>query len=400
MGCHRAWAEIDLDALAHNLRIIRQRAGPERRIMLVVKADAYGHGAVPIARHAVRSGVAALGVGTSAEALELREAGVRVPILVLGTVLEAELQDCLLHEVHIGLHSSDRRASLQALARSLGVVARVHLNVDTGMGRLGVLPSRAFELLREIHASSHLELAGVMTHVSAPEGRLAASTGEQLARFDRLLAGARAQGLLCGWIHAANSAALFTGVDGYDTIRPGIAAYGALCGDLPGAGELRQVMSLKSQVVFLKDVPAGTPVGYASTWRAPARTRIATLPLGYNDGVPWQPAGVGAVLLRGRRAPIVGRVSMDYTTIDVGHIPEVHVGDEVTLFGSDQGELMSLGEVARVNETIPYQLTCSIGKRVARLYVGGGDHELPETAPRRVPDVAGRTRPERSAAPS
>jgi alanine racemase len=378
----RAWAEIDLDALAHNLWVIRRRAGHNRRVMLVVKADAYGHGAVPIARHAVRCGIAALGVGTSAEALELRQAGIEVPILVLGTVVDAELQDCLRHDVHIGLHSSDRRASRQALAEGMGVVARVHLNVDTGMGRLGVLPARALDLLREIRASDHLELAGVMTHVSAPEGLVARSTREQLARFEQVVAGARAERLLNGWIHVANSAALFTGIDRYDTVRPGIAAYGALARELPGALELRQVMTLRSQVVFLKDVPAGTPVGYASMWHAPRRTRIATLPLGYNDGVPWRPTGVGAVLLRGQRAPIVGRVSMDYTTIDVGHIPNVQVGDEATLFGSDGQQSLSLEEVARNNDTIPYQLTCSIGKRVARRYRGGAELLLADQSPR------------------
>ncbi len=381
MDSHRAWAEIDLDALAHNLRVVRQRAGANRRIMLVVKADAYGHGAVPIAKHAVRCGIAALGVGTSAEALELRAAGLAIPILVLGTVVEAELEACLRHDVHIGLHSSDRRASLQALARRMGTIARVHLNVDTGMGRLGVSPSRAVGLLREIRSSSHLELAGAMTHISAPDGALADSTSEQLARFATVLAAARAENLISGWIHVANSAALFTGIDGFDTVRPGIAAYGALPSHLPGAAELRQVMTLKSQVVFLKDVPAGTPVGYASAWRARSQTRIATLPLGYNDGVPWRPTGVGVVLVRGGRAPIVGRVSMDYTTIDVGHIPDVRVGDVVTLFGAESSPSLSLEEVARANETIPYQLTCSVGKRVTRIYRGGEALELPDQSP-------------------
>jgi alanine racemase len=382
VDAHRAWAEIDLDALTHNLRAIRRRAGINRRIMVVVKADAYGHGAVPVARHAVRCGIAALGVGTSSEALELRAAGISVPILVLGTVLDAELEACLRHDVHIGLHSSDRRASLQVLARRTGTLARVHLNIDTGMGRLGVLPARALDLLREIRASSHLELAGVMTHISSAEGALAAATAEQLARFAAVLDPARAEGLLSGWVHAANSAALFTGVDAYDTVRPGIAAYGALASHLPGAEQLLQVMSLRSQVVFLKDVAAGTPIGYDSAWRARSRTRIATLPLGYNDGVPWRPAGVGAVLLRGARAPIVGRVSMDYTTIDVGHIPDVRVGDVVTLFGTDGSASLSLEEVARSNETIPYQLTCSVGKRVTRVYHGGGNIELPGQAPK------------------
>jgi alanine racemase len=190
-----------------------------------------------------------------------------------------------------------------------------------------------------------------------------------LKAFDALLAQGRARNLVRGWSHAANSAALFSGLRQYDTVRPGIAAYGALDGSVPGAGELRQVMSLRCQIVFLKDLPAGAPVGYASTWRAVRPTRVATLPVGYNDGVPWKAESVGEVLVCGRRAPIVGRVSMDYTTIDVTHIPEVHVGDVVTFFGRDGTATLGLEEVARVHSTIPYQITCAVGKRVERVAV-------------------------------
>ena len=368
---HRVWAEIDLDAVAHNLDVVRRKAGAGRRVMLVVKADAYGHGAIAVAREAVRRGVAAFGVGNSAEALELRRAGIDLPILVLGTVLDTELEACLGHGVHIGLHSSDRRASLQVLARRLGRSARVHLNVDTGMGRLGVLPERALDLLREIHNSSHLELAGIMTHVSAPEGLLDPATDKQLKVFRSVLNAARARGLAGGWIHAANSAALFTGLTEFDTVRPGLAAYGALSPELRGSQELRQVMSLRSQIVFLKDLPAGAPVGYGSTWRAPRRTRIATLPIGYHDGVPWKSDSVGEVLVHGRRVPIVGRVSMDYTTLDVGAVPDVRVGDVATFFGRDGQETLSLDEAARVHGTIPYQITCAVGNRVERITVSG-----------------------------
>jgi len=366
----RTWTEIDLDALTHNLDVIRRVAGGAR-IMLIVKADAYGHGAVAIAHHAVHSGVGALGVGTSSEALELRRAGVRLPILVLGTVVDEELSSCLRHDVHIGLHSSDRRASLQQLAHEMGTVAQVHLNVDTGMGRLGVSPARALELLREVYASSHLRLAGVMTHVSSDAGAEAPSTALQLEQFERVLAEARAAERLQGWIHVANSAAIFTGLGPrYDTIRPGLAAFGAMPLHVRSASELQPVMSLRTRVVFLKDVPAGTPVGYSSTWKAPRATRIATLPIGYADGLPWRNGGCGEVLIHGHRAPIVGRVSMDYTTVDVGHIPGLKVGDVATLLGSDGDDQISLEEIARQAGTIPYEICCSIGRRVARVFTG------------------------------
>jgi len=374
---YRVKAEIDLDALQHNLRVIRQRAGPGVRVMLVVKADAYGHGARAVANHALRCGVESLGVGTSAEALELRSDGVRAPILVLGTIIDDEARDCLRHRVQIALHSSDRRARIQELASELGVRAQVHHNVDTGMGRLGVLPGRALDLLREIRSSSSLELCGVMTHVSAAEGALADSTREQARSFEGVLHTARAEQLLRGSIHMANSAALFTSLRPlYDTVRPGISAYGILNPDLPGSGELRPVLSLRTQIVFLKDVPAGTPIGYSSTWRAERPTRIATLPVGYHDGVPWRLSNCGEVLVRGRRAPIVGRVTMDYITVEVGHIPGAAVGDTATLIGSDGHETISVEEVAQKAGTISYEITCSVGRRVQRLYLGGENLEL------------------------
>jgi len=374
---YRVKAEIDLDALQHNLRVIRSRAGPGVRVMLVVKADAYGHGARAIANHALRCGIESLGVGTSAEALELRADGVLAPILVLGTIIDDEARDCLRNRVQIALHSSDRRAHIQALARELGVRAQVHLNVDTGMGRLGVLPSRALDLLREIRSSSSLELCGTMTHVSAAEGALADSTREQARSFENVLHSARAERLLRGSIHMANSAALFTSLRPlYDTVRPGISAYGILNPDLPGSGELKPVLSLRSQIVFLKDVPAGTPIGYSSTWRAERATRIATLPVGNHAGVPWRLSNSGEVIVRGRRAPIVGRVTMDYITVDVGHIPGVSVGDTATLIGSDGHETITVEEVAEKAGTIAYEITCSVGRRVQRLYLGGADLEL------------------------
>lgn len=389
---HRAWAEIDLDAITHNLAVVRARARAGVRVMLVVKADAYGHGAVAVAHHALRCGVGALGVGTSAEALELRESGLRLPILVLGTIVDEEAAPALRHGVEIGIHAADRVHDLERLARQLGLRARVHLNVDTGMGRLGVLPESALRLLQEIDRAEHLDLAGIMTHVSSARGALDPLSASQIRTFEAVLAAAAERGLRRGWIHAANSAALFTDLcPQFDTVRPGISAYGILPGGLPGAEELRPAMSLRSQIVFLKDVPGGARVGYDSTWTAHRRTRIATLPVGYNDGVAWRLGNRGEVLVRGQRAPMIGRISMDYTTIDVGHIPGVSVGDEVVLFGESTGQRLDLEEVARKAHTIPYEITCSVGERVPRVYRGGEDVLLPHQPPR--PEALSRTTP-------
>lgn len=386
MEANRAWVEIDLDALSTNLAAIRRAAGSGVRLMLVVKADAYGHGAVATAHHALRCGISALGVGTSAEALELRQAGIRLPILVLGTIVDAEAASALRHNIHIGLHAFDRCHALQHLAKRLGVVAQVHLNVDTGMGRLGVLPSCAVDLMREVAASSHLNLAGVMTHISATDGAHSMSSTEQIRIFETVLADARTAGVLRGWIHVANSAALFTGLaPQFDTVRPGISAYGILPGELQSTAHLTPVMSLHSQVTFLKDMPRGAAVGYGSTWRASEPTRIATLPIGYDDGLPWRLGNRAEVLVRGKRAPLIGRVSMDYTTIDVGNIPGVQVGDRVTLFGTQGAETISVEEVAENAGTIPYEITCGISRRVARVYHGGEEVVIPNQAPQAEP---------------
>ncbi len=385
MNAYRAWAEIDLDAVTHNLSVIRRRAGPGTRVLLVVKADAYGHGAVPIAHHAVRCGVAGFGVGSSQEALELRRAGIGLPILVLGTIIDDEADECLRNNVHVALHSTARRGMLQDLAARMGLRAKVHVNIDTGMGRLGVLPEVALDLLREVKASPNLDLAGIMTHISAPDGALAASTADQQRLFEGVLRDARAEGLRGGWTHMANSAAIFTSLrPSYDTVRPGISAYGILPQDLRGSDDLRPVLSLRTQVVFLKDIPAGYAVGYGSTWRASRPTRIATLPVGYNDGVAWRLGNRGEVLVRGVRARIVGRVSMDYTTVDVGHIRGVEVGDVVTLIGSDGSQSISADEVAARADTIAYEITCSVGKRVVRVPRGGTDVYVPAQAAPRV----------------
>ena len=379
LDAYRAWAEIDLDALTHNLAEIRSRIEPHVRVMLVVKADAYGHGAVAIAHHALRCGVSAFGVGTSGEALELRKSGVRARILVLGTIVDEEASAALRHGIEIGLHSSDRARSLDELAARLGERARVHLKIDTGLGRLGVLPSKALELLELVHASPNLELGGVMTHMAAADGMNDEFTHQQLRVFEEVLAAARERGLLRGWVHAANSSCIFSGIQPqYDCVRPGISAYGVLPGTMAAARALQPVMSLHSQIIFLKDVPAGAKVGYSGTWTAQSATRIATLPVGYNDGLAWRLGNKGHVLVRGRRAPIVGRVSMDSPSIDVGHIPGVSVGDRVTIVGTQGAESITLEDLAQQVGTIPYELSCAVGKRVERIYKGG--EEAPSAA--------------------
>lgn len=366
----RAWAEVDLEAFRGNLRIARARAGAAR-VWPVLKANAYGHGALKLAQVCAEEGVDRIGVADGGEALALRASGVRVPLLVLGTVIDAELQDLLAHGVEVGVHSEGRARQLGEFAARSGRRLGVHLKVDVGMSRLGVRPEAVARVAGAIREFPALELRGVMTHFPAADGCRNPETAVQHAVF---LDAARLVGEVFGRVppaHCANSAALFTGLLPLgEAVRPGIALYGILPAGLPGAADLQPVLALRTQIVFLKDVPEGTPVGYDGRWKSHRPTRLAVLPIGYNDGVPWRlgSCGSGQVLVGGRRCPLVGAVSMDYCTADVGHVPGVEVGDTVTLIGRDGLEVIGAADVARSAGTIPYEVTCSIGARVRRVY--------------------------------
>ncbi|HEX9793718.1 MAG TPA: alanine racemase [Planctomycetota bacterium] len=373
-AAHRAWAEIDLGAFRANLALARRIAG-RAEVWPVLKANGYGHGARTLARTCAAEGVSRLGVGDSGEALELRDAGVRVPLLVLGTVIDAEVPDLLHHGIEVGVHSESRVRKLAAAAGRAGVRLGVHLKIDTGMARLGVRPEAALRVARAIAAEPALVLRGLMTHFSSLTGASDPCTADQLMLFLAGIDELRAAGIAVPAVHCANSAALFTGLQPLgDAVRPGLALYGMLpaaaAARSPYANELQPVLSLRAQIVFLKDVPAGAPVGYGSLWRAPRPTRLAILPIGYADGVPWR-AGreVGArVLVRGCPCPLVGAVSMDYCTVDVTDVPGVETGAVATLIGRDGAARVDASELAAAAGTSPYELTCSLGSRVRRVY--------------------------------
>lgn len=368
MDGKRVWAEIDLEAIRRNFDRLQRRV--ERHVMVVLKADAYGLGAVPIARTVEQAGAAMIGVGDSTEALELRRAGVRVPIVVLGAIVDGEIEAVLRYRVSVTIHSRDRLESLVAMARALDVVACVHLMVDTGMGRLGSSPAHSLELLQQIHEEPRLRLEGVATHFSTPSDP--DFTREQLMAFQAVLRRAREAGLPTGICHAAASAALwhYPGTH-LDMVRPGILIHGIDPGGLGLRAEgYEQALELKTQVIYLKTVPAGTPIGYqrAAVTRAP--TRVATIPVGYNDGLPLTLSNQAEVLCRGQRARLLGRVSMDYAMVDVTHVEGVSVGDTVTLIGRDGRQEIGVEELADRAGTIPHAIGCGLGKRVRRRYIG------------------------------
>jgi alanine racemase len=377
----RTWADVDLDAVARNLATVASRAGAGVDVMLVVKANAYGHGAVPVSWHLAQRGVSCLGVGDSTEALELRAAGITTPILILGAVVPGELEDVIRGGIMVTVHSGDRVRLLRSMVRRVGGELAVHLKVDTGMGRLGCAPERAVGIAREVRRSPGLVLDGVATHLSTatPEG--GAEAERQVRRFRSVLQALETAGFRPRWRHAyASGAVLSRLADGgresaFNLVRPGIAVYGVhphrRAGRRVDGDGLEPALAWRTQIVFLKDHRKGARIGYEGTWTARERCRIATLPVGYNDGYRFAFGNRAEVLVRGRRAPVVGRVSMDYVCVDVTHVSGAEVGDIVTLIGADGTERIHVEELAAHAETIPYEILCGIGARVRRVYRGG-----------------------------
>lgn len=375
------WAEISLPALRRNFTRVRALAG-RRKVMAVVKADAYGHGAVEVASLLEQCGVDWFGVATVEEAIELRAAGVRKPILLLGGIYMSEPAALIEHDLIPTVSSTARLDTYADCARRLGKPIEFHLKIDTGMGRLGIPANLLDPFLdhwRELDrgCGGALRLTGFFTHLASAEDLVATQTEEQLTVFRASLEQLRARGANPAWVHVSNSAALLARADIEENlIRVGALLYGyCLPIVLPPHAPLRPLpvfepaLSFKSRVVFLKDHPAGTPLGYSASFFTRRPSRIATLPVGYADGLNRALSNRGDVIVRNGYARIVGNISMDLTLVDVTDIPGVSVGDEVTLLGKSDGCSVTANEVARLLGTIPYEVLCSVGKRVPRIYV-------------------------------
>jgi alanine racemase len=369
-----AWAEVDLAAIAHNLAALCALLPAGSRLAAVVKADGYGHGAAAVGRAALAAGAGALAVARLPEALTLRAAGIGAPILVLGHTpadgTEAALDADLIQSV-VSLESAAAH-SRQAL-RS-GRRLRVHLKLDSGMGRLGLpLEAAGGGALADALAVARLpglRLEGVFTHLATADAPDTGAAEAQLALFEGFLARLAAAGVRPALRHAANSAALLRlPAARLDWVRPGISLYGLdACPDAAALATLRPAMSLKARVIQVKPVAAGQGISYGLTWRAPRDTVIATVALGYADGLRRGLSSRGAMLVRGRRAAIAGRVCMDLTMLDVGHIPGVRPGDEAVAFGSQGGESIRVEELAAALGTINYEIVTGVTARVPRLY--------------------------------
>lgn len=374
MRCGRGYIEVDLNQIRDNAEAIGRHISDQTKMIGVVKTDGYGHGSIPIAK--ALEGLPCMcgfAVATEEEALELRDAGISLPVMILGYTFPYAYEEMAQKGIEAAVFREDMLEQMGKAARKVGRNMRVHIKVDTGMGRIGVTPDESG--LRFAERAMHtegIEVAGIFTHFARADETDKTSAYGQLHCFEAFTK--RVQQLGKGPIlrHCSNSAGLMELPEAdMDAVRAGIILYG-----LPPSAEvdmsrlpLRPALSFYSTVVFVKDMPAGCPISYGGTFVTPGPMRVATVPLGYGDGYPRSLSGRGYVLIRGQRAPILGRVCMDQMMVDVSHIPGTENGDRVTLIGCDGGEEISVQQLGDLSGRFHYELVCDLGKRVPRRYI-------------------------------
>ncbi len=366
-------AVIDLTAYLNNLRAIQRMAPNGCQLMPVIKANAYGHGAIPIAKKALEAGAAMFAVATVDEGAALREAGIETPILV--TVPPEPGQAGALVEYGLQVMLSCRKIAerIGELARRANRIVGVHVKVDTGMGRQGFEPETLFDELRAITRISNIDIAGIATHF--PNADISGDTFavDQLKLFRKCLARIDKEGVPYEFIHAANSAGIVN-VPGshFDLVRPGLLTYGVWPTDMPPRGRpVQPVMRWETNIILVRDIAQGHTVGYGRTFTAPQSMRLAVLPVGYADGYPHACGNRAEVLIRGQRCAVAGAVSMDQITVDVSHLPRLDTGERATLLGRDGQQEITVRELAAWADTIPYVILTGIGPRVERIYFDG-----------------------------
>jgi alanine racemase len=381
VGRRPTWAEINLDALAANFHIVRHKVGPDVNVMAVVKANAYGHGAAECARRLEREGAGWFGVALPEEGIELRNAGIAKPVLCLAGFWGGQAAACVQQNLAPVVYRLDLIEAFDRAARERGVVADVHVKVDTGMGRLGVRFDEVAEFAVALKRFPNIRVDGLMTHfAAADESSCESLTRDQIQRFESAVVAFREHGLDPAHRHLANSAGIFSqpavfGSKGGETVtnmvRPGGVLYG-LWRDILAPEDRNQkfqpVMSLHSRITLLKWVPAGETVGYGCTFEASRKTLVATIPIGYDDGYMRSLSNRGHAIIRGVYATVIGRISMDLTLVDVTTVSGVQLDDEVIFMGHDARLAVTAEDIARTAGTLSYEVTCGIGARVPRVY--------------------------------
>ena len=373
-GGRPTWARIDLEALAGNFHIVKEKVGPNVQVMAVVKANAYGHGAVACARRLEREGADWFGVALPEEGIELRNAGIAKPILCLAGFWGEQAAACLQHELVPVVYRLDMIEAFDRAALERGVVADVHVKIDTGMGRLGVRFDEVSDFAVALKKFKNVRVDGFMTHfAAADEPSCGPLTQDQIERFETAVAGFRQHGFGPTYQHLANSAAVFGQPAAFgNLVRPGGVLYG-LWRDILAPEDrdvkLQPVMSLHSRITLLKWVPQGETVGYGCTFEASRKTLVATVPIGYDDGYMRALSNRGHAIIRGVVATVIGRISMDLTLIDVTNVPGVQTEDEVIFMGNAGALAISAEDIAKTAGTLSYEVTCGINQRVPRVYL-------------------------------
>lgn len=363
-------AEISLSALQHNYNAIQRHIGPGRKILAVIKTNAYGHGMIEVSKALLASGAEHLAVGSVEEGIILRQQNITLPILVLGVILEDQVGAMLAHDLSFTVASYGFALAVErAAARRNGPKPKVHLKVDTGMGRIGVTVKEAPEFVEKVSRLAHLEVAGLFSHFATAGEKDKTYARGQLEAFNGVLESVRAKGIRIPLIHMANTSAVLDLPDAYFTmVRPGIGLYGIYpTEEVSRPIELKPVLSLKSRILFLKEVPPGTSISYGRRYRTRERTTIATVPVGYADGYSRRLSGITEVLVKGRRYPVVGSICMDHFMVDLGPDAPVDIGDDVILLGSDGTETIGVWDLALKLGVIPYEVLTGISARVPRV---------------------------------
>lgn len=365
-GYRPTWAEINLENLSYNFYQIKKLLSPSTKVMVTVKADAYGHGLIPVSRKLVSCGVDFLGVASIDEGIALRKAGIKLPILVMGLVLKKDLSPIFSYGLTTTVCDEDLASALNNKARALGRRVNVHIKVDTGMGRIGVPPQDAGELVKNIQKMKNLRIEGLFTHFAFADMNRE-FTLYQLDLFDKLINRLKNTGIHIPLIHAANSIGLIDyRKSHFNMVRPGLVIYGLHPKENMKIN-FKPVLGLKTKIVFVKKVPKGSGISYGHDYITKRKTTIVTLPIGYGDGYPRNLSNRSPVLIAGKRFKVSGRVCMDQVMVDVGPLP-VKVGDEAVLIGTQKKGKITTEELANLSGTIPYEIVCGLGSRIPRVY--------------------------------
>lgn len=376
----RVYAKIDLDAVAWNMEQMKKNLKEGTEMVAVIKTDGYGHGAVQVASMLESYDyVWGYAVATLDEAVVLRAAEIQKPILVLGCIFPDQYWEMLKYEIRMNVYTKEMAEAISALAVEKGEQAYVHIKLDTGMARLGFSAEESsIEEIKEIAELPNLVLEGVFTHFAKADEEDKTFTMMQLEKFEWMTQRLEEEGVTFPYVHASNSAGI---IDvrraDYNLVRAGIAIYGLYPSEEVDKEkvQLKPALSLKSHIAFVKDIPAGTPVSYGGDFVSEHQMRIATIPIGYGDGYPRSLSDTGYVLIRGKKAPIIGRICMDQFMVDVSDILEVKFGDKVTLIGRDQEEYLPVEKLSELSGRFNYEFVCDLGKRIPRVYVQDGKVE-------------------------